>query len=74
VGDGVPGLPEGAGDEEAREGEEEDDSRPAELGEVANDALSRIGGLESSAIVEDEDEQDGETAEAVEGGVAAGFG
>ncbi len=72
--DGVVGLPETAGDEEAGESEEEDDAAPAELGEVAEEALGGPGGLEAAAVVEDEDEKDGEAAEAIEGGVAAGFG
>ncbi len=72
--DGVVGFPEAAGDEEAGEGEEEDDAAPAELGEVAGETLGGLGGLEASTVVKDEDEQDGEAAEAVEGGVASGFG
>ena len=70
----VGGFPKASGDEEAGEGEEEDDAGPAELGEIAGEALGGIGGLEASAIVEDEDEEDGEATEAVEGGVASSFG
>jgi len=71
---GVVGFPKAAGDKEAGEGEEEDDAGPAELGEVTGETLCGLGGLEASTVVEDEDEKDGEATEAVEGGVAAGFG
>ncbi len=33
-----------------------------------------MGGLEAATVMEDEDEQDGEAAEAVEGGIASRFG
>ena len=56
---GVAGLPKRAGDEEAGEGEEEDDAAPAELSEVAEEALGGVGGLEAAAVVKDEDEKDG---------------
>jgi len=72
--DGMGHLPKAAGDEEAGESEEENDTAPAELGEVAGEALGGLGGLKASAVVEDEDEEDGEAAEAVECGVASGFG
>ncbi len=44
------------------------------LGEVARKALGGTGGLEAAAVVEDEDEENGEAAEAVEGRVTAGLG
>jgi len=71
---GMVGLPKGAGDEESGEGEEEDDAAPAELSEKAEESLRRVGGLEATAVVKDEDEKDREAAEAVEGRVASGFG
>jgi len=67
-------IPQAAGDEKAGECEEEHEADPAGLGQEAEDADGRSGGLEASSVVEDEDEQDGEAAEAVEGDVAAGFG
>jgi len=71
---GAVGFPKAAGDEEAGEGEEENDAAPAELGKVAEEALGGVGGLETAAVVKDEDEEDGEAAEAVEGRVASSFG
>jgi len=70
---GVVGFPKAPGDEEAGEGEEEDHAGPTELGEIASESLGGLGGLEAAAVVEDEDEEDGHAAEAVEGSVAAGF-
>ena len=71
---GMVGLPKGAGDEDSGEGEDEDDAAPAELSEKAEESLRRVGGLEATAVVKDEDQKDGEAAEAVECGVASGFG
>jgi hypothetical protein len=68
------GVPEAAGDEKTGEGEEENDAQPADLGSETDEAHGGRCGLEAPAIVEEEDHEDGEAAEAVEGGVAAGFG
>ena len=67
---GLEGVPELAGDEESGEGEEEGDSGPAGLGEVAEEADGEVRGLKASAVVEEEDEEDGEAAEGVEVGIA----
>ena len=48
---GMVGFPKAARDEEAGEGEEENDAAPAELGEVAEEALGGVGGLETAVLL-----------------------
>ena len=67
------GVPKAACDEKSGEGEEENDSEPAGLRDVAEEPDSGGGGPEAAAVVEDEDQENGEATEAVKCGVALGF-
>ncbi len=62
-------VPQAAGDEEAGECKEEDHADPAGFGEVAKQAHGRVMRAQAAAVVEDEDHQDGEAAQAVECGI-----
>ncbi len=62
------GVPEDAGDEESGEGEEEGDAGPAGFEDVGNEANDGVVRAVSASVVVEQDEEDGEAADAVEGG------
>jgi len=60
-------VPQDSGDEETGENEEKGNAAPSGFEGQADGAPDRIGGLRSSAGVERDHDQDGESADAIEG-------
>jgi hypothetical protein len=58
-------VPEATGDEESGEREKDDDASPSGLGEIAEHTHGWVGGLQATAVVEDEYHKDGDAAQAV---------
>jgi len=70
----VDGVPEDAGDQKGGEHEEEFDADPSRGGKLAEETADEVGGLESAAVMEEVDEQDGDAAQTVQGQVMAAVG